>query len=92
MTLSPAEYKATQDRVELLSRLIIETDQEQLDALIDQAETANAIAPVIDPTAWIRGHDQLRMVTEHARAIRKARREIVRAAESAGSPLPAGVR
>lgn len=83
--MNAAEYKAMQDRVELLSRLILDTDEAALADFIGDAERSNAIAPMLDPTAWIRGHDQLSMVTSHARAIARARRDIAQAAERAGA-------
>jgi len=83
--MTPAEYKATQDRVELLARLIIDTDPEVLDEFASMGEHSDAIAPLVDPTAWMAGHDRLRMVIEHAQAIASARRHIVRAAQQAGA-------
>jgi hypothetical protein len=82
--LSQAEYYVMQQRVEMLSRLLIATDPERLAAFVAQAERADSIAPVLDPTAWIAGHDRLRVVIEHARAMAKARKAIVEAADRAG--------
>lgn len=83
--MTNAEYKTMQDRVELLSRLILDTDADALGEFIGQGEHSDAFAPFIDPTAWMRGHDTLRMVIEHARAIATARRSIRDAAERAGA-------
>lgn len=85
--MSPAEYKAIQDRVELLSRLILDTDAAALDAFATVGEGADSVGAFLDPTAWMRGHDKLRMVIDHARAIASARRLIVAAAKRAGEPV-----
>jgi hypothetical protein len=91
MPINPAVYKAAQDRVELLSRLILDTDDELLDEIIVYGEHADTIAPFVDPTAWQRGHDTLRMVIDHAHAIKTAKRAIQKAAERRGA-IPAGGR
>jgi hypothetical protein len=87
MSMPEGEYVAMQQRVELISRILVDTDPDQLGAFIDQAERAEAIAPFVDPTAWMRGRDNLAMVIDHARAIRRARGDIVDAAERAGVPI-----
>lgn len=85
MPVNPAVYKAAQDRVELLSRLILDTDDELLDEIIESGEHADTVAPFLDPTAWRLGHASLRMVIDHARAIATAKKAIREAAERAGA-------
>lgn len=89
--MSPAEYKATRDRVELLSRLLIETDPRALHDLIVYATRTDTLAPFLNPTAWMIGRDKLRMVRSHAGALLEARDQIVRAAIDAGEHLPEDV-
>lgn len=86
--LNAAEYMATQNRVALLARVIISTDPEPIEALVAQADTAAVLGPLLDPTAWARGRDNLAMVRSHARAILEARRRLVEAAEAAGVSIP----
>lgn len=69
-------YLAMQGRVELLARLLLATDADELDAFIAAGEHSDAVAPFVDPTAWIRGHDRLQTVIGHARALAEARRTI----------------
>lgn len=76
LELSSAEYKATQDRVELLCRLVLETDPEALAAFIAQAETADTVGAFMDPTLWMRGHERLQTVITHARGIARLRRTV----------------
>lgn len=76
-TLSDGEYMATQGRIELLCRLVLETDEWTLRQFIQRAESADAFAPFIDPTAWNRAHKQLKQVITHARGIEHLRQTIV---------------
>lgn len=76
MTLTPAEYKATQDRLELLARLALDTDPDVLEAFIRQAEHADTVGAFLDPTAWMRGQTALKFVIVHARALAAFRRAV----------------
>lgn len=82
--MNSAEYKAMQDRIELLCRLMLDTDEAALAEFIADAERADSIGPILDPTAWAAGHDMLRMVVDHARALATARRAMAQAATRAG--------
>lgn len=89
--MDPTAYLAMQNRVELLARLLLDTDPAELTAFIQAGEHSDAFAPFVDPTAWARGHATLRMVIAHATAISLARESIAEAAELAGA-IPAGGR
>lgn len=83
--MNAVEYQAMQDQVALLSSVILGIDAEELAEFIGMAERANSLGPVLDATAWTRGHDQLRVVIAHARAIAAARRDIELAVGFAGA-------
>ena len=85
--LPDEEYIAVQNRVELLSRLILDTDPRTLATFIEQAERADTLGPFMDPTAWVQSRDALKMVIRHARALAAARKEISGAATDAGITL-----
>ena len=59
------EYIATQSQLVTLINVI---EQMNLTDFIAQAERADAIAPVIDPTLWMKGHKHLDAVKDLARA------------------------
>lgn len=67
--LSNAEYVAMQSRLELIARLAVETDETTLDLFIAQAERADTLGPLLDPSLWLMGHAGLRGVITHARAL-----------------------
>lgn len=89
--ISDVAYLEMQNRVELLSRLLLETSRADLDGLIRRAEHLDVVGPFIDPTAWMGSRSALRMVIDHARALAEARRSILAAAHTAGAKLPEGV-
>jgi hypothetical protein len=70
--LTAAEYKAMQDRVGTITRLIVETDALALQAFIATAEKSDALGPYLDPTLWMAGHEDLRRVIGCAYAVRDA--------------------
>ena len=76
--MSGAEYKAMQDRIELIARLVLETDADALGEFIAMAEHADTVGAFIDPTLWTRGHDRLRTVIAHARALASFRAVVAR--------------
>lgn len=59
------EYIATQMQLAVLAQMV---EQMNLTDFIAQAERADAIAPVIDPTLWMKGHKHLDAVKDLARA------------------------
>lgn len=83
-----AEYLAIQQRVELIARLILDTDPRTLAVFIRVAERADTLGPFMDPTAWVAARDSLVMVLAHARAVAAARKSIAEAATRAGVDVP----
>lgn len=75
--MGDAEYITTQSRIELLCRLVLETDPDALEGFIRRAEQADAFAPLLDPTAWIAAAPKLHMVMAHARGLARLRQTIV---------------
>lgn len=67
--MTTAEYAAMQDRIRTIYTLAAATDDEALGEFIREAEHADTVAPLLDPTLWLRGRDQLALVIRHARAL-----------------------
>lgn len=71
------EHVRVQNQIQLLGQLALQavTDDE-LEAFIERCEQSDTVAPFLDPTAWMRGRDQLRQVIDHARALQKFRKAL----------------
>lgn len=67
-----AEYTLTQDRLLGIAQWIAETDLD-LDTFLDRIALAEGVAPILDPTAFLRGADRLDAVRNIARAARDFR-------------------
>lgn len=76
--LTREEYQAVQDQVQAIARIALTLNPEMLDAFIRQAEIADTAGPFVDPTAWQAGHARLRVVIDHARAVRELRKVVAR--------------
>ena len=74
--LTQAEYRAMQDRIKLIAQLVADTDDVALTKFIGQAERADTLGAYLDPTAWMHGHPQLRLVIDHARALSTFRKAV----------------
>lgn len=70
-----------------MNTLAMGWDVERLDAFIDWARRSETMAPFIDPTAYMRGGDKLRLVIRSAEALRTYAKTIqdLAATESANS-------
>lgn len=90
-SVTEAEFRATMGQVELLARTLSSLDPDALPRLLHAIERAEALGPIMDPTAWVRGQTKLTMLRAHAAALRTARREIIRAGVACGE-LPEGTR
>lgn len=76
-TLTAEEYLDVQGRLRTLAEAALAMiSDEDLAAFIAQAERAQSLGPILDPTLWAKGHAQLRLVTEHARALATFRQHI----------------
>lgn len=71
--MTDEEYIETQSQIAIVASLVVGMP---LAEFIERAETADAIGPYIDPTLWTRGHDALRRVKKHARALREFQRAV----------------
>jgi hypothetical protein len=65
--MTDEEYLSTQNTVVLLASMFA---QEHLDfaGFVTRAERADAIAPMLDPTLWIKGHTRLDAIKRLATA------------------------
>lgn len=71
------EHVRVQNQIQMLGQLALRAvSDEELDAFIERCEHSDTLAPFLDPTAWQRGHERLRQVIDHARALRKFRKEL----------------
>lgn len=59
------EYFNTQLQLTTMAAMMIEVDVE---GMIERARHAQAVAPLIDPTAFIAGHEKLEAITRLAEA------------------------
>lgn len=69
-TMSSSEWMLTQTQIYLLAGMVARLP---LDEFLEKAERADAIGPFVDPTLYIEKHDDLRCVTEVARALRQVK-------------------
>lgn len=80
--IGPAEYRAVMDHVLLFARLIENSELiDRIPAVIDAAQRADTLGPIVDPTLWMDGHGNLRRQVEILRAV-LAFRDAVRKAVS----------
>ena len=64
------EHVAVQNRMQVVAQAALSMfEDEELEAFIARCEQADTVAPFLDPTAWMAGHDKLAEVTRHARAL-----------------------
>lgn len=68
LKIGAAEFLVLRNRIGLIAALVRETDGDALDAFIRQCETADVMGPYLDPTLWMRGHADLVLLRDHARA------------------------
>jgi hypothetical protein len=75
--LTQDEHVRVQSQIQTLAGLALRavTDDE-LEAFIEAGERAQTLGPFLDPTAWMAGTDQLRLVLEHARALQRFRKAV----------------
>ncbi len=73
------EYLQTQQKVGLLAGMLVELD---LDAFLARIEKAETIGPFTDPTLYREACEKLALVKGHARALSRARGEILRLNET----------
>lgn len=59
------DYKETQEKLMLCAQFLAELD---LDKFLDVASRTETVAPILDPTLYLRGGTQLRLVTDVAQA------------------------
>ena len=75
--MTPDEILRVRTRLEVLARGARDMlTLEELDDFIRTCERADTIGPFLDPTAWMKGHDQMKVMVEHARALRTFRKAI----------------
>lgn len=69
------EYTQTQQHIVLLAQLANGLD---LDGFLERISLAESVAPIVDPTLWIRGGKKLHQVKRLAQALRPFQKEIRR--------------
>ena len=73
--MTDEEYAQTQEQLILLAQFAKDLN---LSGFLQRISQAESIAPIMDPTLWIRGHRQLEQVKRLAQALRPFQQEIQR--------------
>jgi len=71
------EYELIQNQIMLLGSAVKDLDLDDFIAEIDHADT---VGPILDPTAWIKGHDtmyQIRKLAVALKGFQKVVKEII---------------
>lgn len=71
------EYNAVLTQLRLINTIMMGgPSDDELQAFIDANEHADSIGPLMDPTAWMQAHDNIRAIQRSARALQRHRKEI----------------
>lgn len=81
--MTDEEYLQAQTTIALVAQMTVDLD---LDAFIDRANRAESIAPILDPTLWIRGGKKLEAVKDLAIGLRKFQRAVEKHRDLLGPP------
>ena len=73
--MTDEEYAQTQQQLILLAQFAKDLN---LSGFLQRISQAESIAPIMDPTLWIRGHRQLEQIKRLAQALRPFQQEIQR--------------
>lgn len=65
------EYKTTQDTIIILYQMLAVYDLD-LDGFLERINYADAVAPILDPTAYMRGVDNMHQIKAMALALKPA--------------------
>lgn len=71
--LSEPEFRMVRDAMALFVGVVATNPAltlENLDRFIAQCEHSSAFGVFVDPSLWMRSHDQLQVMTDEARALR----------------------
>jgi len=71
--LNDAEYLETQEQLQMVALIVLNMD---LDGFFQRIGTTEAVAPILDPTAYMRGAESLTKVRRHAEALRDFQRVV----------------
>lgn len=71
--MTDEEYTQTQTQLLLLARFANDLD---LDGFLQRISLADSIAPILEPTLWIRGGGKLQQIKRLAQALRPFQKEI----------------
>ena len=80
--MTDEEYAQTQEQLILLAQFAKDLN---LSGFLQRISQAESIAPIMDPTLWIRGHRQLEQVKRLAQALRPFQQEIQRQIDEVAS-------
>lgn len=69
--MNDSQYRDTQDRLQLIGSLALTLD---LDGFLDRISRTETLAPILDPTLYMRGSDKLQQVRELAEAVHRVQR------------------
>ncbi len=80
--MTDEEYAQTQEQLILLAQFAKDLN---LSGFLQRISQAESVAPIMDPTLWIRGHRQLEQVKRLAQALRPFQQEIQRQIDEVAS-------
>lgn len=80
--MTDEEYAQTQQQLILLAQFAKDLN---LSGFLQRISQAESIAPIMDPTLWIRGHRQLEQVKRLPQALRPFQQEIQRQIDEVAS-------
>lgn len=68
--------------IDMIVRQALVVDLELLDAVIDESSRFDAVAPILDPTAWMQHGDAVRLAEKTQRIFRTFRSDLEQLRES----------
>lgn len=87
VTISDEGYESVQRMIQAVAQTLIDPKsglgKPSLDLFIERAEQSQGLGPILHPSEWRDGTDQLGQVLAHARALRTARNAILEAVPDA---------
>lgn len=78
--MTEAEFAPFLARLRLVNTVVASVNGGDLERFIRTCSYADTIGPFIDPTAWMRGHDNVAAMVRAARALQDHQRELREAA------------
>lgn len=76
MTYEPDMFPAVRDGVVAIGRAVLSLDTDTLEAAIAHGERSLGVGPILDPTAFRDGHEELEKQLKAMRAVLACRRAL----------------